>query len=424
MAKSPYRITEYGSFVRGQHLDNYTYLPESVFDSLEQFVLENSEKGTDALDLMGISVRKNIGRVITAKNYVGVIALNDGNVIEILPKICGVEQEEAAKALLIKMLRTIPSAPFKQLQSTNVKTDNLPIFEIFIQMFSEEAFSVVKRGLKSGYETVDDTLAVCRGKIDFTRQIKYNHVHKERFCVQYDTFNQNRPENKLIKSTLKYLFKHSTSFKNKADLKLLLNAFENIEDSQDYTADLAKCTNDRQAKHYRTLLAWCRIFLQGKSFTSFSGSEIAYALLFPMETVFESYVAAQLKRQLDANKYTVSTQDTNKHLFDNPQKFSLRPDIVITEKSGAVFILDTKWKRLNDDPNNNYGIAQSDMYQMYAYQKKYAAKNVTLLYPLSDRSPQEKIQYTSLDGALIRVIFVDLQNVEKLSEDLNLSADS
>ena len=34
----------------------------------------------------------------------------------------------------------------------------------------------------------------------------------------------------------------------------------------------------------------------GKSFTSFSGSEVAFALLFPMETLFESYIAAQLKK--------------------------------------------------------------------------------------------------------------------------------
>ena len=32
------------------------------------------------------------------------------------------------------------------------------------------------------------------------------------------------------------------------------------------------------------------VFLQGKSFTAFSGSEVAIALLFPMEKLFESYV--------------------------------------------------------------------------------------------------------------------------------------
>ncbi len=421
MAKNFYTITEYGSFVRGKHIDNYKYLPERVFDKLEEFVLENSEKGSDATDLMSVSVRKNIGRVITAKNYVGVIALNDGNVIEILPKICGEDNEGEVKKLLIKMLRTVQSSPFKSMQVTNVNIDKLPIFEIFIRMFISETFAVVKRGLKSGYETVYDNLTVCKGKIDFNNQIKCNFAHKENFYVSYDEFNNNRPENRLIKTTLMYLFKYSSSSKNKADLKTLLNIFENIDGSVNIEADFASCINDRNSKYYNTLLMWCKVFLKGKSFTSFSGSEVAYALLFPMETVFESYVAKQLKKQLNPNEYIVSSQHSGKYLFDTPRKFSLRPDIVVTKKSdNAIFIMDTKWKRLNSNASANYGISQSDMYQMYAYQKKYGCdvKSVTLLYPLTENAPQQNIRFASEDGVIVNAIFVDLNNIEKLSINL------
>jgi 5-methylcytosine-specific restriction enzyme subunit McrC len=400
----------------------YKTLPSKVFDTLETFILENAEKGNEATDLMGVSVRKNVGRVITAKNYVGVIALNDGNIIEILPKICGEDNETEVKKLLIKMLRTVQNSPFKSMQSTNVNVDKLPIFEIFIRMFIAETFAVVKRGLKSGYETVDDNLPVCKGKINFNNQIKYNLVHKEKFCVSYDEFNTNRPENRLVKSTLKYLFKYSTSSKNKTDLKTLLNVFENIGESANVDADFAKCVSDRNSKYYETLLIWCKVFLKGKSFTSFSGSEVAYALLFPMETVFENFVAKQLKKQLNSNEYSVSAQHSAKYLFDMPRKFSLRPDIVITRKSdGAIFIMDTKWKQLNSNPSSNYGISQSDMYQMYAYQKKYGsnAKNVTLLYPLTENAPQQEIKFVSDDGVTVNVVFVDLKTIETLSQDLH-----
>lgn len=62
----------------------------------------------------------------------------------------------------------------------------------------------------------------------------------------------------------------------------------------------------------------------------------------------------------------------------------MRPDIVVKRKAdGAVFILDTKWKILADS-KTNYGISQADMYQMYAYQKKYGANHVTLVYPKTD----------------------------------------
>lgn len=423
MANKLYTITEYGSFTRDKTADGYVKLPTKVFDSLENFVLSNATNETEALDLMSVSVRKNIGKVITAKNYVGVVALNDGSVIEILPKICGEDDTDNVKKLLVKMLRCLKNSPFKSMQTTNVNADKLPLFEIFIRMFINEAFAIVKKGLKSGYETIEENSSVCKGKIDFTKQVKYNFVHKERFYVEYDEFNCNRPENKLIKSTLLYLIKRTTSSKNKSDLKTLLNSFEMVDVSNDYNADFKKCVNDRNSKYYDLILMWCKVFLKGESFTSFAGSQVAYALLFPMEFIFESYVANKLKKYLNSNEYIVSAQHSGKYLFDKPKKFSLRPDIVITRKSdGAVFIMDTKWKLLNNNSSANYGISQTDMYQMYAYQKKYEnARNVTLLYPLTENiSDKENINYSSDDGVKVNVKFVDLKCIEKSFENLEL----
>ena len=413
-AKKIYTITEYGSFVRDIKINGYESLPPRVFDKLEAFVLENASKGTEAAELMSFSFKKNIGKVITAKNYVGVISFDDGNIIEILPKICGEDDVDKVKKLLIRMLKSLQNSPFKSMQSTNVDIAKMPVFEIFIRMFITETFAVVKRGLKGGYETVEDNLNICKGKIDFSNHTRHNLFHKEKFYVCYDEFNNNRPENRLVKSTLKYLYRYSTSTKNKADLKTLLNVFENVEESVNYDFDFEKCSNDRNSKYYETLLMWCRVFLKGKSFTSFAGSEIAYALLFPMETVFESYVAQQMKKQINPDEYIVFAQHSGKYLFDFPQKFSLRPDIVITRKSGETkFIVDTKWKLLNNNPFSNYGIFQSDMYQMYAYQKKYAAESVTLLYPKTDEiSDSTPITYKADDDVIVNVRFVDLFDIK------------
>ena len=53
------------------------------------------------------------------------------------------------------------------------------------------------------------------------------------------------------------------------------------------------------------------------------------------------------------------------------------------------------------------------MYQMYAYQKKYNADNITLLYPQTDKvSPERNIEFISNDGAKVCARFVDLFNVQ------------
>ena len=414
--KPTYRITEYGSFVADKNVDGAKYIPQKTFDELKKFILLNRDNSDDGLELMGISYKKGVGEVITARNYVGMISMKDGTTVEILPKICSkIDDKDGseAKKLIVKMLKTLRKSPFKNIQTSTVNIAKMDIFEIFIRKFVEEIFTIVKHGLKCTYDTVEENSNRFKGKMLFSKQIKINFAHKERSYVEYDEFNTNRPENRLVKSTLLLLYRQTKSSKNKTDIKTLLNAFTEVPESADYDTDFSKCISDRNTKDYSRAMIWCKIFLKGKSFTSFAGSDIAYALLFPMETLFESYIACLIKKEINSDEYTVSAQDKTYHLFEKPEIFSLRPDIVITRKSdNTVFVMDTKWKLLNDVPPT-YGISQSDMYQMYAYQKKYNAENVTLIYPLTDTVPEkQEISFDSGDGVKVNVKFVDLFDIK------------
>jgi 5-methylcytosine-specific restriction enzyme subunit McrC len=126
---------------------------------LEEFILSNQGSDADALELMGLSARKGVGKIITAKNYVGIITMKDGTTIEILPKIYSeTDHDESGvrtKKLLIDMLKTLRDIPYKTLQTSNVNIEKMNIFEIFIRMFIDEMFFIVKRGLKHSYETVE-----------------------------------------------------------------------------------------------------------------------------------------------------------------------------------------------------------------------------------------------------------------------------
>lgn len=409
--KTIYQITEYESLITGRQVTGYVTLPAATFEHLENFILSNP----GALELMELSFKKGLGKVITAKNYVGVLTLKDGTSIEILPKLCTKPLYDAqqVKKLLLMMLRTLRNAPCKTLQATHVDIENLDIFEIFIRMFLNEVFTLAKRGLKCSYETTVSNETFFKGKLLFSEQVKYNCAHKERSFVAFDTFNSNRPENRLLKSTLLHLYQQTTSVRNKTDLRTLLTAFREVSPSVDYASDFAKCSSDRNMKDYTTAMLWCRVFLAGKSFTSFSGSEFASALLFSMETLFERYIAVQLKKVSDTSDFQVSIQDQTHYLFTQPsKKFRLRPDIVVRRKrDGAVFVCDTKWKLLSDQ-KANYGIAQADLYQMYVYQKKYQAQSITLLYPQSNFISDEPLVFHSGDGVTVHVQFVDLFDVK------------
>jgi len=146
----PYTITEYGGFIQnGLSFPGYEPLPKNTFDALEAFILANhSESDTDPVELLSISARRGVGKIITAKNYVGLITMNDGTVIEILPKIHGNTKIEDIRPIFLEMLRSLKDVPFKEFNASNLKTDRLTLFEIFISMFTAEVASVVRQGLK------------------------------------------------------------------------------------------------------------------------------------------------------------------------------------------------------------------------------------------------------------------------------------
>lgn len=407
-----YTIMEYGGFTRGGDMYGYQGLPERTFDALETFILANNTgPETKAVELLSLSARRGVGKIITARNYVGLITMADGTVIEILPKIAGSDlSENDTKKIFLEMLKTLKDVSFKDFNVSSLRTDRLNLLEIFIKMFIDEVAILTKQGLKASYTPVEANERFYKGKLLASQNIKYNLVSRERVFVRYDDFNLNRPENRLIKSTLRFLLKATGDGNNRRNVMRLLSFFDGVEYSRSVDADFSQCFVDRSMIHYEKAISWCRVFLKGNSFTAFSGSSVALALLFPMEKVFESFVAAKFRKHI-GNGISLRTQDTRYSLFDSPTRaFALRPDLVMEFGENTV-VMDTKWKLLSDNVRNS-GISQSDMYQMYAYSKKYNAKGIVLLYPHSDAVSRSDMRYVSEDNVNVRVSFVDLRNVD------------
>lgn len=424
--KKQYILKEFQSFTRGIVTSDihFVCLPVETFDQLEQFVLTNrSEFDNETLEIMSISSKRGIGKLITAKNYVGIITMKDGTEIEILPKIYSrsKQSEIKIKKLFLEMVKTVLDIPYKAFSSTNLNSDKMNVYEIYIRMFINELFKLVRRGLKSNYVSRIENEKFVRGKILITQNIRKNLIEKNKFYLDFDEFSLNRVENRLIKSTIRFLYLKTNDVNNKKDLLILLNIFDVVDYSANYSSDFTKCAEDRTVNDYGLVLGLCKVFLLKHSFTSFSGKEVAYALLFPMEKLFESYVTFKFRKNLNRDLYLFTTQNRKYYLVDLPnKKFSIIPDIVLCSKDNEnTYLFDTKWKQLSA-LKSNYGITQSDMYQMYAYQKKYLANSVTLIYPLSESIDiiNNYIRFESSDSIKINVFIIDLFNVESSIKEL------
>lgn len=395
---------------------------------LEKFVIEASDYAERESQP---SFFKRIERgglpAIKVQNYVGVVLLSDGTQIEVLPKIeLGNEEEydeSQTRRIFLTMLQCMDKDLFKTLDIANLDTAKTPLFEVFIAIFLNYVRQLTKRGLKSNYIYTEDNLNTFKGKLLVAQNIQQNLVHQERFYVCFDEFKLNRPENRIIKSTLIFLNRKSKLQKNVTEIQKLLINFELVEPSVNIDSDFSKISIDRNTKDYTTILAWAKIFLQRKSFSTFSGLTSVQSILFPMEKVYESFVAQKMqkvvKQKEEWSDWILKAQSSGKYLFDEPQKFRLKPDLLLSNAENAI-VLDTKWKRLINNPQKNFGISQADMYQMFAYGHKFCSSNIWLLYPQNRELSEShtarisfKSQRTESSREInISIFFVDVSQIE------------
>ncbi|WP_144512288.1 McrC family protein [Bacillus sp. FJAT-22090] len=398
----------------------YVFIDPRSFQQLEQLILTfNEDEQADAIDFFNVTTKREVGKIIKVKNYVGMIHLATGLQIEILPKIHRHTTGDTRK-IFLKMLKALKDFPTKVFNEAHLNTERMPIFEVFIHLYIQEVQRLVKKGIKSAYYEVENNLNVYKGKMLFNSQIKHNIVHKERFYMRYDEFGINRAENRLIKSTLLQLLKQSTDTENLKEIRKLLMHFELVETSLNYEKDFQLVVINRNSKDYAIIIEWSKVFLNQLSFTTFSGGTSGKALLFPMDKVFEAYVGRHIAKQF-SDDWNVSLQDKGFYLFED--KFALRPDIVLrTQDESRIIIIDTKWKLLSNSSSKNYGISQADMYQMYAYAKKYQTNEIFLVYPMNDQFENTKeIQFVSDDGVRVNIFMLDCEKVENSLYNLKLN---
>lgn len=358
------------------------------------------------------------GKSIQAEGMVGMVSLGEVGQVEILPKIFSQQSETVdSKRVFFNMLQAVPGFEVTNRGTAQLLIDDRPIFEIYIAAFAKAVENLIKIGIKSSYVDVEENLGFFRGKLLTKDNIRENLFNPQRFYVSYQDYSVNRPENRLIKTALKQLLAVSQNEKNLSTLRRLLFSFNEVPYSSMIQVDLDSVRIDRTVEHYRESLAWARLILEQQSPISSTGKTPFPSFTFPMDKLFEQFVASRMRKQLRTSWLSLTAQARGKHLFDDPKDFRLRPDLLLTDKQGTPqFVMDTKWKRL-DSSAKHTGISQGDMYQMFAYSKKFNVADVFLIYPETEvlSSSDQSINFTSGKGAertSVHVRFVNLANMD------------
>ncbi|PSV14003.1 McrC family protein [Photobacterium leiognathi] len=376
-------------------VQGYTVIPDADFRYLEESCLTEDNSGFNQLMMPRI---KRGSRLLQVQNFVGVIFVPSGNHIEVLPKT-GLESEfgettyEEARSTLLTMLQALGEFRHIQLDNAGLKSLKMPLLEVFISRFLDNVNSIVKRGLKRDYVGQEDNLLVKKGKLNMSGQLRHNSVTKHRFYCEFDEYVENRPVNRLLKTAMLTVQGYCRNHSNLKLLRELLFAFDVVPNSLHTKQDFDSVRLDRGMQYYKPALAWAKLILGASSPISMKGEAGAPSLLFPMEAVFEAFVAKTLQSQLH-DGYSLRTQARAEKLVthhvetgNSRDLFTLKPDLMIEKAGSPTCVLDTKWKRINPESTNKFDLSQADFYQMFAYGEKYleGKGKLVLIYPKTDK---------------------------------------
>lgn len=320
-----------------------------------------------------------------ARNHVGVVETRRGTVVEILPKVefaGGEGGESDERRVFLQMLRAYRSLRFAQFNEASIDAlRHFTMLDVFVRLFLNDLLRLVQRGLARRYQEAEDNLPCLRGRIRFAEHIRLNVANGARFYVAFDEFTADRPVNRLIHTTIHRL-RTRTHPDNWQLLHQLRLCFADVPRSERPEVDWRRHRIDRSMPHYENVMAWVGLFLLGHGLATLSGKHVNRALLFPMEEVFEDFVVDAFKRR--QSSYDVRAQGPQRTFAKSASgpAFKMMPDIALMRGADVRFVLDAKWKAI-DGTNGNptHDIAQSDIYQLYSYGRKFGCRTVALIYP-------------------------------------------
>ncbi|VEU64864.1 McrC family protein [Mycoplasmopsis cynos] len=344
------------------------------------------------------------------KNYIGTIMFKNGIQIEIIPKIYNKNEDEylnisKAKDVFKKMLESLMNFKHMSFNTSSQDSSKMDIYDIFVLIYLNNIRELIKKGIKNTYHEVESNQNYIKGKLLIKEQINKNLINKNKFYIKYDSYNSNKPENKIIKSVLLKLKKETKNINIQKTINNLLSYFLDVESSKNFENDYRKIIFNKNNFYYKDIIEWSIIFLRNNSFINFSGNHNVKALLFNMHFLFESYISKIIEKTGHKKNYKTKLQDKSHWLFAY-KKVPLRPDIVVN-KSEKTYVIDVKWKTIEKESD----ISQSDFYQIFAYNAQYKSEKSYLIYPKYKNINSFRFFSSGDNNKLVlEIIFFDLTN--------------
>lgn len=351
--------------------------------ALQQFY---GESGVPYFDLIHNGIKFN--------EYVGVIMVGK-TTIEILPKADKELETKDWRKVLIGMLHAVGLFDIHTPSSTSLDLRANSILELYFELFVCELEYLLHGGLIKKYRKTSGNLNSIKGSIHFPKQISSNLIHKERFFVNYNTYDKEHIFHQILFKSLKLLKKINNNVNLQSRITSLLLDFPEMPDFKVSENTFNRIIYDRKSSKYKNSIEIARLLLLNYHPDIKVGTNDVLALMFDMNYLWERFVYSSLRKHKEAGS-TITAQNT-KDFWKPTVGYSskMKPDIVINKDRDDCIVLDTKWKNLKQTNPTSH-----DLRQMYVYMKYYNAKRVALVYPNNESSIKSGFFYEEAESEL------------------------
>lgn len=408
------------------------HIPAPLFDALERTEQareeQEAQRGRRAGKKVKSSsvftfVRRKGKSVATVGPWVGVLEVGDLQ-LELLPKVDREERptrlagDHALKEVrgnLLTMLELTGDVPVRLRGPAATAIRQASLKDALVRLFLEALVTEMLRGEPRAYVTTEEDLGTIRGRLMLKEQITRSAGREHRFWCRFDEMIGDPRIGARLKAACAVLARRSLSPESR---RLLHQARALLDEVPDLAPHATRDVHfDRQNLRFRDVYRFAGHILADSAPDLRAGQEASFSLLYNMDALFERFIAEFIDRHVLAGP---DLPDSLKDWRLAPQAEAHREYLLYAGRSGVLhmkpdllftrgddrFIIDTKWKHIEPGPEARP--TNDDLYQLYAYLRRFGCRRVTLLYPSA--SSVEGSNFALIDNGpiAIGVRFVDL----------------
>ncbi|WXG46994.1 MAG: hypothetical protein WED05_10105 [Candidatus Atabeyarchaeum deiterrae] len=358
------------------------------------FVVELKERGPpeivelskDEFEILANRFKNKIEAYVTpegkcllkARQYVGNIALPHHRII-IRPKVPNL-------SFFFMLLYTNGIPDFGKNESEYMREQE--IFELIIERFLEDVGHLARRGISKAYVENDENLNHVSGRVLIQEDIRRNSVLRHRIFCSFSDFTSDTVENRIIKYALSYISRmplQNSELRNKA--KEIFYFFESASFVVIDSKDFPHVQYNRLNEHYRPIVNLSRLIIDNVTLNLEEIGEIPYSsFLINMDQLFQDFVFCCLRENLRDYGVRAAKEGNPPYALDLEGDMIQEPDVKISKDGIDVLVLDAKYKRLQDDDEEQADPSTQDARQIFTYCMMPVKKVPigVLVYPMSE----------------------------------------